>query len=614
MELQQFAKNVLLSAELETKLHAPAAFSDASPTNTTTLPEEPVRLPQMRFSRAPRTDFPRASELDDPNKRAAMLHVFANHELMALELMAVALLKMTDAPAAFRRGIAKTMLEEQRHFQLYRRRVNELGFEFGDLEINDFFWKALSSMSSPMDYVTCLSMTFEQANLDYARHYGGLFERVGDQASARIMDEIYDDEVGHLAFGLGWFNQWRQVDVSLWDAYRENLPDALSPAWAKGIGYCVEGRRQAGLPTDFIRQLSVYSRSKSRPARVLLFNPESTPTRCDHRDARARDLAPLGLFVANRSDVVVGRRPTLRFLDSLCELGVAIPEFLDERQVIDTLSERRHLDSIIPARWTPQSKRIYAALQSRILPKNRRHGSPDESITFGNCPPQLAEHLARPHLGESKGSLAPLDTPIELIFCLPAGAGSTRSTLVRSLPASRAVDEAYVIGEPLSGLPAEATRFLHDSSKDRASPLASMKTMADWLRAHLGECCYHGPLAVRITVGRGSGGLAWRLRSTELGLSTPAIAASLAEVVGVRRTGLWLHLPTATILRAGFATPSHWVAEMAERLPRGLAKGRGRVRLNTGIMATTDATQSESLLTALLVSKTFEDLMPLYPM
>ena len=52
-----------------------------------------------------------------------LLHFFANHELLATELMALVLLKFPDAPAAFRKGVLETLKDEQEHTRLYIERM-----------------------------------------------------------------------------------------------------------------------------------------------------------------------------------------------------------------------------------------------------------------------------------------------------------------------------------------------------------------------------------------------------------------------------------------------------------------------------------------------------------
>ena len=91
--------------------------------------------------------------------------------------MALALLRFPDAPTAFRIGIGHTLLEERNHMLLYIDRMNELGIEFGDIKVNNFFWNAIKDMKTPTDYCVRMAMTLEQANLDYALHYLNEFKK-----------------------------------------------------------------------------------------------------------------------------------------------------------------------------------------------------------------------------------------------------------------------------------------------------------------------------------------------------------------------------------------------------------------------------------------------------
>ncbi|MEI6399206.1 MAG: DUF455 family protein, partial [Pseudomonadota bacterium] len=137
-------------------------------------PALPARTPGLTLDRSKKTGentFPTRSKLSDGRARGLVLHFFANHELLALELMAVALLKWPDAPEGFRRGLVQTMAEEQNHMRLYLDRMKDLGVEFGEANLNGFFWKCMKDLASPMEFAAAMSMTFEQANLDFALHY-----------------------------------------------------------------------------------------------------------------------------------------------------------------------------------------------------------------------------------------------------------------------------------------------------------------------------------------------------------------------------------------------------------------------------------------------------------
>ena len=86
-------------------------------------------------------NFPALHRLEQERERGRLLHFFANHELLATELMALVLLKFPDAPAAFRKGVLQTLKDEQEHTRLYLQRMKECGIHFGELPVSGYFWR-----------------------------------------------------------------------------------------------------------------------------------------------------------------------------------------------------------------------------------------------------------------------------------------------------------------------------------------------------------------------------------------------------------------------------------------------------------------------------------------
>ncbi len=58
--------------------------------------------------------------------------------------MALVLLKFPNAPKEYRRGVYEAMREEQMHTLMYLRRMKDCGIHFGELPVNDYFWKLIS--------------------------------------------------------------------------------------------------------------------------------------------------------------------------------------------------------------------------------------------------------------------------------------------------------------------------------------------------------------------------------------------------------------------------------------------------------------------------------------
>jgi hypothetical protein len=252
-----FARTILEGEDLSQKcLGRPVEWVSWTPFS---LPSLPGRRGRIKFS-GKQIKFPKPNQLLETQKKAIALHSFANHELLAIEMMAAALLiypHNSDDDIRFKRGILTALKEEQKHLGLYIGRLNELGFEFGDFPLNDFFWRQMEKLKTPSQYLSVMSLTFEAANLDFAQFYSKIFRNLGDEKTAQILDIVLEDEIGHVAFGGHWMRKWRG-DKILWDYYQETLPWPLTPARSKGIGFDPEIHKKAMGDEDFIKSLIKY--------------------------------------------------------------------------------------------------------------------------------------------------------------------------------------------------------------------------------------------------------------------------------------------------------------------------------------------------------------------
>ena len=391
MNVNAHAEQVLFGESLEDKLRLPGSLE------TIDFGFQQVSLPQNVSPGRPdflrlddsgvRTPLPSRPSLVDDRNRGTLLHFFANHELLAAELMALALLRFPDAPEEFRRGLFKTMVEEQKHTLWYLGRMRECGVTPGEQPVNGFFWRTVSTMETPYDYVARLSLTFEQANLDYSLHFASIMEKAGDPRTARILRKIYRDEIEHVNYGLTWFRHWKKPGQTDWEAYRDCLHLPLSPSRAKGNGtdFNRRGRIDAGLPEDFVRSLAFYGKSKGRSPNVFHFNPEaeeviaSSGARTEYRPgdkvvSLIEDLEILLIFLARNDDIILLRRPpSLEHLEKLDAAGFRLPEIVavgeDDPAYLCPLEADRRVNRILPWSASPDLPRKLAAWTDRVREK-----------------------------------------------------------------------------------------------------------------------------------------------------------------------------------------------------------------------------------------------------
>lgn len=375
MELSEFAGRVLLSASLDEKIADPDELTDFAPQIDFVVPSRPARSERLSldvWKNSAKIPFPTRSDLLRPEQVGVLLHFFANHELLALELMALALLKFPDAPSSFRLGIAHTMRDEQRHLRAYISRMNDFGVEFGDLPLNDFFWSQCSSMHTPMDYVSRMSLTFEQANLDFAAYFRDVLQETGDHSTASLLDTVLADEMAHVRHGLNWFRRWKTGNETDWQAFCLALGTEINPSRAKGMIFRTDYRREVGLDEDYISQLRIFSQSKGRPPRAMFFNPEAeedvrasggrSPVLSRALAAARDDLSPVMLFLSSQADLVILPRsmPT-GFLLALRDAGFLMPEIctgdLSEAGLKEILKGRK-ISGLVPWSVSPTSQRV----------------------------------------------------------------------------------------------------------------------------------------------------------------------------------------------------------------------------------------------------------------
>ncbi|MEM6912004.1 MAG: DUF455 family protein [Verrucomicrobiota bacterium] len=570
-EIRAVAERVLFSSSLEEKLSAPplSQVSDHQPGPAILTPASPGRPDALTFDRKDReAGLPSRHEIGGEEDRGRLLHFFANHELLATELMALVLLKFPEAPASFRRGIYQTMREEQAHTRLYQERLRACGVHFGQHRVNSFFWRCVSDMESPLDYVSRLSLTFEQANLDYSCYFGGLFAREGDRETAALFDRIYRDEIGHVRYGWTWFQRLHPPGQDPWESFRSRLQLPLSPARARGLGrFNVEGRQRAGLPTPFINEIRIFQQSRGRTSDLYLFNPEAEASIPGERDPMAavlaRDLATLPLALASRDDLLLlpsGSQAPSDWRLELSRLGIAYPEMRAHRDSQDWPAARK-LHRVRPWAPAPTLPEILSPWQTHLHHPwswQPAWGELFSKIWFHPLREEWSQSQGRPSFGRILSSKEDLqDYARELaekghqhLLLKPAfglaGRGHQRLSLTGALPA---IEKYPLLGEPyfdrvfdfslqlemrapglqrvglthlvndaggryrgtlvgpkwLKGAPTEVTRWFHES-RGPGAPLALFDSLLPALERALSQKAFLGPCGLDAFVYRDSQG------------------------------------------------------------------------------------------------------------
>ncbi|PJZ54427.1 DUF455 family protein [Leptospira adleri] len=258
MTLNEFAKQVLFGAGLEDKLFSPnVPPEDIQTFEISNLPNLPIREKKIQISDH-KSKIPRLEQLFSDENRYVTLHHFANHELMAIELFAYAILKFQDAPSRVRWSLYRTLLEEQNHLRLYLSEMKNGGMELGDRPLNYIFWKQIPRMQTLEKFYAVMAISFEGANLDFSKIYTMAFERFGDEQKAAIMRKVYEDEIKHVRRGYQYILKQMPESKNEWEHYLSLIEFPFTPRRAKGYHYFPETRIEAGFSEEFVTELERY--------------------------------------------------------------------------------------------------------------------------------------------------------------------------------------------------------------------------------------------------------------------------------------------------------------------------------------------------------------------
>lgn len=349
VEISEFAKELLFAETLSGKLDfSKETFSDHNSKIAWKQPVFPGRPMKLRPGKKElRARFPSLSEMGTNDwSRGAVIHFFANHELLAIEIMALALLKFVDAPPKFRMSLVQTILEEQKHMSLYLKQMSVFGIEFGEIAVSDFFWNCCKEHETPAQFLSAVSLTFEQANLDYCTYYRDVFSKIGDHQTAEVLQKVYLDEIGHVKNGVFWINTWKKKNESIWDFYTNHLTWPLTAQRAKGIIFDKEGRKHAGLDDDFQQALLQYGHSKGKVPDIWSFVPGSEwevagKKRPKVSNVLQKDLGPVLLWIAGPDDIVVlEAKPDKELLNKILKFRNRLPQYILRKKINDLVNRK----------------------------------------------------------------------------------------------------------------------------------------------------------------------------------------------------------------------------------------------------------------------------------
>jgi len=114
--------------------------------------------------------------------------------------------RFRDMPDAYYDDWLRVADEEAYHFQLMRGHLQSLGYDYGDFDAHNGLWEmAQKTAHDPLVRMALVPRVLEARGLDVTP---GIMKKLadhGDQEAVRVLEIIFQDEIGHVEVGTRWF-------------------------------------------------------------------------------------------------------------------------------------------------------------------------------------------------------------------------------------------------------------------------------------------------------------------------------------------------------------------------------------------------------------------------
>ena len=136
--------------------------------------------------------------------------------------------------------------EEAGHFTLLRQRLQSPGHDYGDFPAHGVLWEmAEKTTGDVLARMALIPRLLEARGLDATPPIRARLAQAGDEESARVLDLILADEIGHVGLGDAWFRRLcAERDLEPEATFRRLLDEYAAP-WPQAT-FNEKARREAG--------------------------------------------------------------------------------------------------------------------------------------------------------------------------------------------------------------------------------------------------------------------------------------------------------------------------------------------------------------------------------
>lgn len=198
--------------------------------------------------------------LNTEKGRASLIHAITHIEFNAINLALDAVYRFRDMPDQYYTDWLQVAAEEAYHFSLLEKRLQQLGYQYGDMPAHNGLWEmAVKTDHDVLVRMALVPRVLEAHGLDVTPGIMKKLEHAGDLETVAILKIILHDEINHVRIGSHWFHyccQQRNLDAD--KTFQQQLQQYMSGSLRGPFHH--EARLQAGFSMEEMKQLERLSK------------------------------------------------------------------------------------------------------------------------------------------------------------------------------------------------------------------------------------------------------------------------------------------------------------------------------------------------------------------
>ncbi len=198
----------------------------------------------------PPQKVPKRSNLTSKDGQINLLHAIAHIEYSAIDLAVDAAYRFKGLPKSYYDDWLEVADDEIRHFLIIKKLLNELGAEYGDIEVHNALFEASQRTQTLVERMAVVPRYLEANGLDATPMILTKLKKLPKsemiQKIIEALEVILEEEIDHVKKGDVWFNYACDRDNLTRDIYFDIINKYYPQGFLRAKNLNTEARKEAG--------------------------------------------------------------------------------------------------------------------------------------------------------------------------------------------------------------------------------------------------------------------------------------------------------------------------------------------------------------------------------